>query len=355
MIFLRDDLIFEAFDGALINLLAKSSITINSWDWWRKNIMTDKILSVDMSKLRFKQAKHINRIGLKLGFEQLIGIDQLLIAEKDSCFPDLNAKLYENNSGRVAPITMYLFRDIFEPWSLEKNPSSLVELEGVCGIFPYCYNEGFNKIFKNIYKGEFSEDAIKKKGISHSPEYIIDSCLMLLSSLFIDLEFSKILNQYISEIILPDFGLSYDKNYAIKRYLIDRKDSTKNHWSLTDLYEEWAKLGDLEPDSCKKKLDRWIKGISHPRPTEFFLFMRAMSESNTQPGMEEILWFSHFLTMQLLHKYRMVMNLDGTNNVESESYIRERIHFWHAKLTEQYSEVLERRATEIESEERGPI
>jgi hypothetical protein len=354
MIFLRDDLYNEAFDGVLINLLAKSNISSYSWDWWRKNIMTDKVLSVNFSKLKLKQATHLNRIGVQQGFGQLIDIEKLSISNEGAYFPDLSANLFEKSMDMVAPISLYLFGDIVDPLSVGKYPGSLVEMENICQVFPYCFNDGFLKIYNDLGKKEFSEDVFKKKAVFHGPEYVIDSCLMLLSCHFIDRAFPTTLELYVSEFVLPDFDALYRSNYAEREYLLYIKEVIKRESSLTELYEVWSKHTRTEQESCKRKLSRWITGQGKPRPSDFFEFMMIITEMLKVKSLGLMSCFLHYLTMQLLHKYRMIMKLNGTRHEESDSYVRERVYFWHDKLTEHYSEVLKRRAAEKAQEESGP-
>lgn len=103
-----------------------------------------------------------------------------------------------------------------------------------------------------------------------------------------------------------------------------------------------------------KLLKRWRKRDVTPPSKLFVDFVYLVSGQTARRFFSELEVVGLFLTVQLIQRYHKSTGGD-TELLKPDSLYRERVHFWHDKLTEHYSEVLGRRAAEKEQEESGPV
>jgi len=342
MIFLRNDLYLEPFDGALLRKFFDSKYFAYSGSWARKNLSASGCENFDFKKVKLKQAVHLSKLFPTYSSAIQPSLSTIAASSDLAQLPDFNVDMYEE-SGEAAPIFFYFLRDISDPLSIHHYDEILANPQKILENFPY---------------GDFL--AMKEhmmRNVGAGAETTLDGCISILTSLYIDLAPKLSINEFIEELVLTDVLKKYSKNYAVPRYVSYRLDQIKKGRviTLSDLYKHWGSWeNEGDPEACEKRLKRWRSGDNIPNLTLFADFMHLIGGRSKRTFFDELEWLALFVSIQLIQKYLGAFDVQSDSKLMSENFYRERIHFWHAKLTEQYSDVLERRATEIESEAGGP-
>jgi hypothetical protein len=332
----------EFMDGAVYRSSMEKPFGPYSKGWSRK-AFSEKNSPVNFVKLKKKMVKHFTRTlpdELKERYSQL----DIEAAPARSPLPEVNVESFELTFGEVAPLAMYLLRDLIRPVDVEnwgrkeRYPSGLFE------AFPYCH------------WWQFSESIIDAGKIT--VEMAVDACLAYFACLFIDTELKMSLDEAIDKFLIPGISKAYDSRYAVVQYVDYRAECIKSNpkASLEKLYRLLADSeGHGERDRVEKRIKGWRnkKNPVQPSLKMFGDFVYQLTDGSIRSFYSEVETVGLFLIVQLIQRYRGQTN-GQSKTLESEAFYRNRVHFWYDKLTEHYSDVLVRRAAERESKKSGP-
>ena len=254
---------------------------------------------------------------------------------------NFSTKKFEESGEGVAPLYFYLSQDIVKPF----EPGNLIRMFDHILMsmeeFPFCY-----------WLERESEPGSVQSKIGE-----VDCCLLFLVCLFLDSETEMNVDDAIDQIFLPGVFLPYKENFGVSKYvdykLTRIKQSEK--YKLEDVYDWCAsKEGAPDRDSIIKRIRRWRKGESTPKLEYFFQFFSFfLRGANLKEIFSECALIGMFHTVQLIQKYRLA-ETPSFELLNQASFYRERVHFWHEKLLEQYKDVIVRRISEKQQKESGP-
>jgi len=103
MIFLRNDLCLEPFDGALLRKFFDSKYFAYSGSWARKNLSASGCGSFDFKKVKLKQAVHLSKLFPTYSSAIQPSLSTIAASSDLAQLPDFNVDMYEE-SGEAAPI-----------------------------------------------------------------------------------------------------------------------------------------------------------------------------------------------------------------------------------------------------------
>lgn len=329
-------LLSEFMDGAIHRMILEEPFGPYKDGWVRKTLNV-KNRPVNQLKLRKKLAKHFQKQqpdSLKGRISDL----KIEMAPVDAPFPDLNVEAFELTEKSVAPLAMYLYRDLSRPIDIEnwertnQTPALLLE------AFPYCH-------WWQISEYLFVEQKV-------TIEMAVDACLALFTCFLIDAELAIEVDESINKILLPGVHLKYDPRYGIAHYVDYKAEFIKAHPNVTleKLYHHLAESeGHNDRDRIEKRIKGWRnkKNPVQPSLSLFGEFVNLFSGVSARSYWVEIETIGMFLAVQLIQKYRRIPAGDS-ELLESEAFYRDRVHFWYKRMTEHYSEVLSRRKVELD-------
>jgi hypothetical protein len=339
MQFLAYALLEEFLDGAAIRAIFTKPFGPYSSSWYRKNFHSN-VGSIDVRKIKKKVFENYY-LKCPPGTNQISAYD-LDSAPEQAVPPDMNVEYIESLVKGVAPVAAYLSRDIDIPFEIGIFESSERHSSKVIDFFPYCHY------------WEVDESLVKDG--KYRIESAIDCCLMLFTCFYIDAEMTMDLSEVVHKILLEGVHRNYHKNYGVSCYVNYKLDRVKQSpdESLEGLYDHWANWDDsTDRDSIEKLLKRWRKGSVTPSSKLFGDFVYMFGGRTPRSFVSELTLVGFFLIIQLIQKYRL--QEEGYSKLLSfDSFYQERVHFWHDKLSEQYKDVIARRAAEKAQEESGP-
>ena len=333
----------EFMDGAIRRMMFEKPFGPYSEGWHRKAFNVNSA-PVDLKMLKTKMAMHYLKVHpdeLQKRYSEL----DIQSAPIQSPLPDLNVDYIEQTESIVAPLVFYFLRDISRPIDLEnweqteRCPSELFE------AFPYCHWWQFDELIVEAERLPV--------------EMGVDACLAYFACLFIDTELQMDLDEAIDRFLLPGISKPYSSKYAVAHYVDYRAECIKAYpqASLEKLYRLWADSeGHGDRDRMEKRLKKWRnkKNPVQPSLRLFGDFLYNLTDGSIRSFYAECEIIGLFLIVQMIQKYRGQKN--GTSEtLGSETFYRDRVHFWYDKLTGHYSDVLARRSVERESKKSDPL
>jgi hypothetical protein len=245
---------------------------------------------------------------------------------------------FESAGEGVAPIYFYLLRDIEEPFKRGSLISMKGQILASMHKFPYCY---------------WLERETQPGGLQTALG-VVDSYLLYLACLYVDSEIAYTLDELVDKVLLPGVHASYAENYGVSRYIDYRLTHLKRSGlaKIEDFYDIWDSWGDgADRDSIVKRVGRWRRGESTPSPKYFFQFVQIFGAGRAFRRMlGEFALIGVFHAVQLIQKCRNDGDIEPDARLETDSFYRERVYFWHEKLTEHYADILTRRLKERDVE-----
>ena len=339
MQYLKVDLLEEFLDGVLVRSMLIKPFGPYSSSWYRK-AFNSNAESIDIRKIRKNTKEYLClKSPVIANHWAMYDLDS---APKKALPPEINVEYIESFGEGVAPMAMYLSRDIAKPLEIGIFENSERHVLKVIEWFPYCHLWGV-------------DEAAVKANKRHL-ESTIDGCLMLFTCFYIDAEMTLDLPGVIDKVLLSGVHENYDKNYGVSCYVNYKLNRVKQSpdFSLEMLYDHWASWDDApDRDSIEKLLKRWRKRDVTPSRKLFVDFVQLVGGQTARRYFSEFELVGLFLTVQLIQRYRSSTGGDS-EPLKSDSFYRERVHFWYDKLSEEYKDVIARRAAEKEQEESGP-
>ena len=341
MHYLKGALLEEFLDGVLIRSILTKPFGPYSSSWYRK-AFNSNAKSIDIRKIRKKTKEYLcSKSPIIANHWAMYDLDS---APEKALPPEINVEYIESFGEGVAPMAMYLSRDIAKPLEIgffEETERYAIQM---CKSFPYCHWWMVNELAVEDEK--------------HEIERAIDGCLMLFTCFYIDAEMTLDLPEVIDKVLLSGVHENYHKNYGVSCYVNYKLNRIKQSpdFTLERLYDHWASWDDApDRDSIEKLLKRWRKRDVTPSSKLFVDFVCLFVGGQTARSFfSECEVVGLFLTVQLIQRYRKSTGGDS-ELLKSDSFYRERVHFWYDKLSEEYKDVIARRAAEKEQEESGPV
>lgn len=339
MLEVRSHLLEEVLNGAITRRLFTKPFGPYSESWYRKELIQSQS-PIDPKKVKKKLVGRWGRM-FPQAEGRLVSLD-IDGAHELAVLPDLNVEMFETMGEGVAPLAAYFSRDLSHPFEVGVLEPTHDHLKYTLDRFPYCH------------WWQVTETDLKANGAS--VEQFIDAALACFACMVIDAELAMDLDEAIDLILIPGLQIEYSPNYGVIHYVQHKVESVKAapEYSLEKLYEAWASWDDApDKDSIRRLIRRWRSGASNPSPARFLDFIYLLSGTSARKFSNECEIVGLFHVPQLIQRYRRSKS-GNTALLTSDSFYRERVRFWHSKLTEHYADVLAQRAKEVEQEQGGP-
>jgi hypothetical protein len=304
---LKVALLEEFLDGVLFRLILSKPFGPYSSSWYRKALRSNA-KSFDIRKIKKNAIEHFcSKSPIIANHWAMYDLDS---APEKALPPEINVEYFESIGEGVAPMAMYLSRDIAKPLEIGIFENSERHLLKVIEWFPYCHLWGV-------------DEAAVKANKRHL-ESTIDGCLMLFTCFYIDAEMTLDLPEVIDKVLLSGVHENYHKNYGVSCYVNYKLNRIKQSpdFTLERLYDHWASWDDAsDRDSIEKLLKRWRKRDVTPSSKLFGDFVHLVSGQTARSTFSECEVVGLFLTVQLIQRYRKSTGGDS-ELLKSDSFYR---------------------------------